>query len=367
MSKNSYKVDMPEESYDDLGANDFGQKGRPNDDFDDEDMGNFDDDENDFGVSQDKPKTRPISGKQPPPATANPANSKQIPLGNKKPVLGPKPPSNPSAKGPQPGLGNSASKPNFEKLKEGNLPPPKPKDPQIQIGSLKGESKPNLKIDPGSFGKGGGPSSNPKPSETSSKLFGMMSKPNLLVTASSTKSQGRPVYVTPDHPDYDPRSREEKMIDRATEYLALEDPETMEELKQMNKIGMDIFKEINDILTRLVDRQKPQLFAQVQRNSSAKSTTRVAMSMQQSRKKNLFELEFASGEKLLASVRHELDDVSQAAEKMRDPLFFENLKQEVYDYETIVKEKHKELEHLKTSSKVLGRKIDSKDKCNTAY
>lgn len=365
MSKNAYKVDMPEDSYDDLSGQKGGKGAKIKDDFDDEDQENFDDYGNDFGVSDDLSKNRPISGKQPTQATTLASNSKQIPLGNKKPPAGPPLNLNSTKTPAQPGLAGSSSKPNFEKLKEGNLPGPKQKDPQFQTGSTKGESKPNLKIDPASFGKGPTATSFGGKSENSSKLFGMMSKPNLLVSAAATKSQGRPVYVGPDHPDYDPRTREQKVIDKAREYLDLQDPSSTEELKMYNKLGTEIFKEINEVLTKLVDRQKPVLFAQVQRNPSAKSTTRATMSMQETRKKNLFELEFASGEKLLASVRHELDEVMRQSEKMKDPLFFENLKQDVYDHETIVKEKTKELEALRTESKFLGRKIDSKDKCKT--
>lgn len=232
------------------------------------------------------PKALPFAR---PPAVV--PNDKQFPSGNKKLS------------------DNQKQKPDFSSLKNSKLPPPKDNDPMNHI-NLNGNSKPHLGIG----------SKKPVPESTFSHYDQDLRASGLGLSSFSKKPQQQinPFSSIPDM--LDNRPKYEKLLEKAEEYIRDKSLRSLEGLFDFNAEGTSLLREINELLTKAVDKHKAKLIAEVPtyKPTSAKlSKTRDGSGTD--RFKSQFQKELEAGEKLMNNLTHELRELTTQEQKIKNP------------------------------------------------
>lgn len=209
--------------------------------------------------------------------------------------------------------GSSSNKrPDFNSLK--NAKPSGLKEPGHKMDSkASGLLKPNMSLDPKSFNK--------RPQFSDFRVsggHGGLSRPHMLVrTGNATSKNMKELSLGKSIWDpYDKKPRHEQILDQCYLYIEGDPRLTLEELFEHNNRGTLLLKEINELLTTIIDKHKASLV-------DGKSMP----SLQQSRsggdpdkQQKIFEKEMRSGQHLLHNLQAELDEVDRIIESVRDPM-----------------------------------------------
>lgn len=203
--------------------------------------------------------------------------------------------------------------------------------------------------------------SNPASGYRISAVGGSKSRPNLKIYTGNATSRnmkesslGRSIWDP-----YNRRPRHEQILDEAHRFIGDSYHRTLEELFEHNSFGTTLLRDINALLNQIIERRKSALVSGKTMPSLGESMGGEDIQKEQ----KIFQKEYHSGEKLLKNLYHELNTVTKIMENICDPLYLQNLKEEVQKCQDQVKAGKREVEFLKNNTKVLGRKIDNRDKC----
>lgn len=209
---------------------------------------------------------------------------------------------------------NLFSHPDFTSLKNKKLE--KPKENYSEY------TKPNMKADVRTTKDEGIPRGTLRPSASKPNFNKPISKPTESGLARRQKDDAEVSYkLNPNlasKPDLYLRSNQQpaksrlsKMLEAVNKYLYNEERSSLLELFQHNIKGTALFKEINEILSDVIDKQRPRLMAGIEVEKKGKG--------KESRMKML-DMEFQSGEKLIQNFLTEYERISVTLESVRDPL-----------------------------------------------
>ena len=144
--------------------------------------------------------------------------------------------------------------------------------------------KPNLSLDAKQFKIGQSSLYKPQPISES------LPKPNLF---------GRQIE----------RPKHEVLIDKAKQFMEDRKLRSLEGLMSFNQEGTSILREINAMLTKIVDKQRTLILASKDKELSTSLSQQV------------YTKEFQSGEKLVQILSKELAEIDRTYDKVKDPQY----------------------------------------------
>lgn len=189
-------------------------------------------------------------------------------------------------------------------LKESSL-----KSNNLMSGSL----KPNMSLDPKSFKK--------RPQFSDFRVSGgsgSNSRPNMVVkTGNATTKNMKELSLGKSIWDpYDQKPRHEQILEHCYKYIEDSYHRTLEELFEHNNRGTVLLKEINALLSTIIERHKASLVTGKHMPSLQQSTRGVDKEKQ----KLIFEKEYKSGQHLLHNLEMEFEEVERITDSVKDPM-----------------------------------------------
>lgn len=201
----------------------------------------------------------------------------------------------------------SSKQPNFDALNQAKLPGPKEKNNTSEI-KLTGDYKPTM-----DFGSVKTKSKTPKEAPVYPTISQSTSKPSLMIKNNPNLNDNK---ISSDNNDY--RPRHEKIIEKAQIYINDDRKRTLEEMFDFNSDGTSILKEINDMLTYIMEKYKPRIIQDEKyRNKPMSAGTE---EIRKKKKIEMYEKEYATGAKFLNNLKHELDELTAIQERISNPL-----------------------------------------------
>ena len=115
---------------------------------------------------------------------------------------------------------------------------------------------------------------------------------------------------------YDQKPRHEQILEQAHKYMEDHYHRTLEELFSHNTLGTTLLKEINELLTSIIERHKASIVSGKNMPSLQESTSGVNKEKQQI----IFQKELKSGQHHMKNLEAELEEVDRIIESVKDPL-----------------------------------------------
>lgn len=176
-----------------------------------------------------------------------------------------------------------------------------------------GNLKPNMSLDPKTFKK--------KPQFSDFRVSGgqgLHSRPHMVVrTGNATSKNMKELSLGKSIWDpYDQKPRHEQILEQCYNYMDDSYHRTLEELFEHNNRGTLLLKEINALLTTIIERHKASLVSGKSMPSLQQSTSGVDKEKQ----KQIFEKDYKSGQHLLHNLEMELEEVDRIVDSVKDPM-----------------------------------------------